>query len=135
MEGYEFTRFKAPVPYAKLPEIFAKADLLILPNDFDKKSVSFLKFSIPTKASEYMASGTSILVYSSAETAVTKHALQNKWAYVVFERSIEKLRTAIYEIYKNRELRYKLADAAKKFAVEHYDGDKVRTEFKNSFGL
>jgi glycosyltransferase involved in cell wall biosynthesis len=130
---YHFVKFKTPVNYNKLPEIFAKADLLTLPNDFDERSVSFLKFSMPTKASEYMASGTPILAYSSMETAVAKHALQNKWAYVVFEQNIEKLRAAIYEIYENRDLRYKLADVAKKYAIEHYDSDKLRAEFKNSF--
>jgi len=133
LETYDFTRLKAPVPYSELPKVFAGADLLVLPNDFDKKSVSFLKLSIPTKASEYMASGSPILVYSSAETAITKHALQNKWAYVVHESSIEKLRTAINEIYKDEDLRRKLAGIAKKFSIEHYDIDKVRTEFKNSF--
>lgn len=133
LETYRFVRFKTPVNYNKLPEIFAKADLLTLPNDSDEKSVSFLKFSMPTKASEYMASGTPILAYSNRETAVAKHALQNKWAYVVYEQNIEKLRAAIYEIYENRDLRYKLADTAKKYAIEHYDGDKLRIEFKNSF--
>jgi glycosyltransferase involved in cell wall biosynthesis len=135
LETYDFVRLKAPVPYGELPGIFAKADLLVLPNDFDQKSVSFLRFSIPTKASEYMASGTPILVYSSKETAVAEHALQNQWAYVISERSIEKIRAAIYEIYKNEDLRHKLADIAKNFAKEKYDGDKVRIEFKNSFML
>jgi glycosyltransferase involved in cell wall biosynthesis len=133
LQAYDFVGLKAPVPYNQLPEIFAKADLLVLPNDFDKKSISFLKYSIPTKASEYMASGTPILVYSSAETAVTRHALQNKWGYVVSERSIEKLRTAFYEIYSDEDLRYRLGAAAKKFSGEHYDADEVRTEFKKSF--
>jgi glycosyltransferase involved in cell wall biosynthesis len=135
LEAYDFARLKAPVPYGELPGVFAKADLLVLPNDFDKKSVSFLKFSIPTKASEYMASGTPILVYSSTATAVIEHAIQHQWAYVVSERSIDKLRTAIYEIYKDENLRYKLAAVAKKFAMEHYDADKVRSEFKNLFVL
>jgi glycosyltransferase involved in cell wall biosynthesis len=133
LQTYDFTRLKAPVPYSELPKVFASADLLVLPNDFDKKSVSFLKLSIPTKASEYMASGSPILVYSSMETAITKHALRNKWAYVVYESRIEKLRTAIHEIYKDEALRRKLAGIAKKFSMEHYDIDKVRTEFKNSF--
>ena len=135
LEAYDFTRLKAPVPYHELPGVFAKADLLVLPNDFDKKSISFLKYSIPTKASEYMASGTPILVYSSTETAVIEHALQNKWAYVVSQRSVEKLRIAIYEIYSDENLRHNLASVAQKFSAEHYDGDMVRTKFKNSFVL
>ena len=132
---FDFVTVKAPVPYTKLPGIFSKADLLLLPNDFDSKSVSFLRYSMPTKASEYMASGSPILLYSDIETAVTSHALKYHWAYVVAEKNKEKLETAIFEIYKKKELRIKLAETAKEYAVNHFDGCKIREQFKNSFML
>jgi len=54
---------------------------------------------------------------------------------VVSQRSVEKLRIAIYEIYSDENLRHNLASVAQKFSAEHYDGDMVRTKFKNSFVL
>ena len=97
---FDYIKLNAAVAHSELPGIFSKSDLLLLPNDFDSKSISFLKYSMPTKASEYMVSGTPILLYSSIETAVTKHALKYNWAYVVSEKNTKKLEFAIAELYK-----------------------------------
>ena len=59
------------VPYTQLPDVFAKVDLLLLSNDFDNNSITYLKYSMPTKASEYMISGTPTLVYSSIHLHIT----------------------------------------------------------------
>ena len=130
---FDFVQLNKAVPYNELPEIFVKADLLLMPNDFDKMSNSFLQFSMPTKASEYMASGTPILVYSSNETAVAIHALKYHWAYVVTEQNIKILEDAITQIYKNKELRIKLGNTAKEFAMNEYDSNLVREKFRKSF--
>lgn len=132
---FNFVKLNASVPYNELPEKFSKSDLLLLPNDFDCKSISYLRYSMPTKASEYMVSGSPILLYSSIETAVTSHALKYKWAYVVSEKNIGKLESAIFEIYEKKELRIKLATTAKEYAINHFDGSKIREQFKNSFIL
>ncbi|MGH2566201.1 MAG: glycosyltransferase, partial [Ginsengibacter sp.] len=132
---HDFVQLNKAVPYNELPRIFAESDLLIMPNDFDNKSISFLRFSMPTKASEYMASGTPILVYSSKETAVTLHALKYNWAYVVSEKNITKLENAISEIYKHKDLRIKLGSTAEEFSISHYDSCLVRDQFRKSFIL
>ena len=129
---YKFIKIKNPVPYNELPKIFAESDLLLLPNDFDKKSISFLKYSMPTKASEYMASGTPVLVFSSSETALTKHALKYGWGYVVSENSTDKLEAAISKLYKDMDMRIALGYWAKEFALEHYDSEKIREGFKKA---
>ena len=128
-----FIKINPSVPYSELPRIFSKSDLLILPNDFDSKSISYLRYSMPTKASEYMVSGTPILLYSSIKTAVTCHALKYNWAYVVSEENKEKLEFAISELYEKKELRIKLANAAKEYAINHFESNKIREQFKNSF--
>src|SRR5690606_19448166 len=43
--------------YEELPYKFAEADILYLPYDFSVNAISFIKYSMPTKASEYMISG------------------------------------------------------------------------------
>jgi glycosyltransferase involved in cell wall biosynthesis len=129
---FDFIKLHASVPYSELPAIFSKSDLLLLPNDFDRKSVSFLKYSMPTKASEYMASGTPVLLYSSVETAVTRNAIKYQWAYVVSEKDTGKLESAIFELYEKKELRVKLAHTAKEYAVNHFESGKIREQFINS---
>jgi len=129
---YDFVTILSPVNYDELPGIFSKADLLLLPNDFDEKSVSFLKYSMPTKASEYMVSGTPILVFSSSETAVAKHALKYGWAYVVSENSKEKLGIAIEKLYHDQELRKSLGSHAKEFATNNYNCKTITENFKNA---
>lgn len=130
---FNFIKFNSAVEYSELPSIFAKADLLLIPNDFDERSISFLKFSMPTKASEYMVSGTPILVYSSIETAIAKHALKHQWAFVVSERKIKKLESAIREAYENKDLGIKVSTIAKEFAKKNFDSKKIRNQFREAF--
>ena len=130
---FDFVKLNTSVPYTELPEIFSKYDLLLLPNDFESKSITYLRYSMPTKASEYMVSGSPILLYSSIETAVTLHALKYHWAYVVCEKNQGKLERAILELYEKKELRIKLANTAKDYAINHFDDIKIREKFKNSF--
>jgi glycosyltransferase involved in cell wall biosynthesis len=133
LSKFNFVKLNPSVSYGELPAILSKSDLLLLPNDFDSKSISFLKFSMPTKASEYMASGTPVLLYSSIETAVTRHALKYNWAYVVSEKDSKKLESAISELFENRELRIKLGDTAKEYAITNYDGVIIREQFRKAF--
>jgi glycosyltransferase involved in cell wall biosynthesis len=120
-------------PHDKMPEVFSKADILVLSLDFSEESIRFTKFSMPTKASDYMASGTPILLYASLETAVTKHALNYKWAYVVSEKNNELLGKAITHILEKKELRIQLGTTAKEFAQKQYDGNYVRAQFRKAF--
>jgi glycosyltransferase involved in cell wall biosynthesis len=127
---FDFVTLCSPVSYSQLPAVFSAADLLLLPNDFDKTAISFLKYSMPTKASEYMVSGTPILVFSASGTAVAIHAKKYKWAYVVTENSSENLEAAISALYSDKKLRVSLGERAKEFAVQHYESGKIKAAFK-----
>jgi len=88
---------------------------------------------MPTKASEYMVSGSPILLYSSIETAVTKHAMKNNWAYVVSENTNDSLTTAIAKLYHDPALRKDLGERAKEFAIKNEDAEVVREKFREAF--
>ena len=122
-------------PHYKMPEVFSRADILLLSLDFSDESIRFTKYSMPTKASEYMASATPILLYASSETGVVNHALNHKWAYVVSEKNNEILGKAITDLYKKKELRKQLGTTAKEFAEKNYDGNHVRSEFRKAFTI
>jgi|WetSurMetagenome_2_1015567.scaffolds.fasta_scaffold61190_1 glycosyltransferase involved in cell wall biosynthesis len=117
--------------YRDLPRKLSSVDLLVLPIDFDKKSVKFIKFSMPTKTSEYMSTATPVLVYAPEQTALAKYALKYNWAYVVTENKIETICQALKNLYEREDLRRELGMKAKKIAVEKNDAKKVREEFRS----
>jgi glycosyltransferase involved in cell wall biosynthesis len=123
------------VPHDKVPSLLASHDLLFLPLDFDRSGIRFAQFSMPTKASEYMISGTPILVYADKRTALAKYAEKGKWAYVVTENDKWVLRDALNELYSNLELRKELAHTAMKAAIQNDDANLIRERFRENFIL
>src|SRR4029079_10648542 len=67
VNNYSCVQHKPLVPYSELPKVFAEADFLYLPYDFSKESITFIKYSMPTKAPEYMMSGTPVIILGPAE--------------------------------------------------------------------
>ena len=98
-----------------------------------KKSINFLRYSFPTKVSEYMVSGTPVLVYGDVQTGLTKYALKEKWAYVVTENKKEKLVKAINDLFNNEDLRKQLGSHAQGIALAREDANIVKDEFRKSF--
>jgi glycosyltransferase involved in cell wall biosynthesis len=118
------------VNYSDLPVIFSQADILIIANDFDKQGIDFLKYSMPTKVSEYMISGTPVLVYSHFETAVSRFFTDNDCGCCVTEQIPEKLSNAIKLMVSDEAYRKKISHNAVRLATELFDSKKVRTEFQ-----
>jgi glycosyltransferase involved in cell wall biosynthesis len=133
LSEYDFTRIKDLVPYSELPALFAGADILLLPNDFDRHSMDFLRFSIPTKLSEYMIAGTPILVYSDSESAIARHANKHSWGLVVSENNLESLKSGISLLLRDSDLRKKFGTNAVQYAMQHYDSERVRKNFQDEF--
>jgi glycosyltransferase involved in cell wall biosynthesis len=125
----EQVKWMRPIAYSALPAKFSGVDLLLLPQDFDEKAVRFLKYSFPTKVSEYMISGTPILVYGDNRTGLTKYVLKEKWGYTVTQNKKEALVNAIIDLYNNKELRQQLAERAQQMAIEREDALIVRRAF------
>lgn len=129
----DHVKWVQPVPYAELPAKFASADLLLLPQDFDEKSVQFLRYSFPTKVSEYMISGTPILVYGDVKTGLTQYALNGNWSAVVTQNSKQALADAIMELYNNEAKRKQLGTNAQQVAMATEDAVLVRERFRSCF--
>ena len=86
---------------------------------------------MPTKASEYMISGTPILVYSHSETAVSRFFNSNECGCCVSEHDQEKLIDAITLLLTNQKYRNRISKNAVRLAAELFDADKVRTKFRD----
>jgi glycosyltransferase involved in cell wall biosynthesis len=131
LERFQCVRFCEYVKYESLPEKFSQADLLVLPMDFDAKNFRYIKYSMPTKTSEYMASGTPILVYAPAASALAHYACKGEWAYVVKKRSVKQLEKGLVNLYENEPERRKLGTKAKQLAMKSHDADAVREAFRS----
>jgi glycosyltransferase involved in cell wall biosynthesis len=107
----------------------ADADALLLPVNFDRASVDFIRYSMPTKVPAYLNSGTPVLAYGSTETAQIRYATDSRWALVVSEPSAETLKAALKRIVSDIDLREKLSAAARLAAANH-DAGIVRASFQ-----
>src|SRR6185437_6608441 len=119
------------VGHNDLPSAFSKADILILPYDFSLKSIKYIQYSMPTKAPEYMISGTPIIVFAPETTAIVKYAEKYEWAKIVVKNKSEDLSLAIKDLIQNQNLREKISRNAKKIAEEKHNSKNVANEFKN----
>jgi len=115
---------------SQLPQIFSEADILILANDFSDHALDYLRLSMPTKASEYMVSGTPVLVYSPEETAVTKFFRDNECGYCVTRQDQKEIINAFYHLINDENYRKQLGTRAIEIARSRFSADKVRPEFQ-----
>jgi glycosyltransferase involved in cell wall biosynthesis len=130
LQTYDCIVLNPVVEYSQLPIVFSQADILLIANDFDKKGIDYLKYSMPTKVSEYMISGTPILIYASGETAVSRFFIDYECGCCVSEQDPVKLKDAIMLLTSNEEYRKKLSQNAVKIARELFDAEKVKNDFQ-----
>jgi glycosyltransferase involved in cell wall biosynthesis len=126
---------KNTVQHKEMPYLLASYDLLFLPLDFDRKGICFAQFSMPTKVSEYMISGTPVLVFADRRTALANYAIKGRWAYVVTDNNKRVLMKAISELYNNLALRKELGERAKAMAIQNEDANIIREKFRKSLIL
>jgi glycosyltransferase involved in cell wall biosynthesis len=113
-----------------LPIHFAKADFLLLPYDFSKKATNYIQYSMPTKASEFMASGTPIIAFGPAQTAVIKYAKKYNWAKVITENKPESIASGIKQLIMCQSERESISANAKWMASRNHDITQVSQQFK-----
>lgn len=110
----------------------ATADMLLLPVNFDAASVRYIRYSMPTKVPEYLASGTPVLVYGPAEVAQVEYALRDGWGLPVTARDPVELAAAIRRLTQDTALRARLSARARRLAVERHDLNVLRAGFRES---
>lgn len=106
------------------------ADILLIPANFDQKSIDFIRYSMPTRVPAYMASGTPILVYGPADIAQVQYAEKAGWAHVVNKREIKKLKDAIISLIRGLDLRASLSVCAYTAARSSHNMKINREKFK-----
>lgn len=124
---------EAPRSAAAIAGILQRSDILLLPVDFDRESIKYIRLSMPTKVPAYMATGVPILVYGPVEVASVQYAKRQEWGYVVDEQAPDSLRKAILQLCLDKALRSALSHRAQHLAVMNYEAAVVREQFRDSF--
>ena len=113
-ESEPYIRFFPPlIDDVEYFRTLADADILLLPSNFDKMSLKYIGFSMPTKVPAYLVSGTPILVIGRQEAAQIQYAKQKKWGLVVTEDTKKKIGENIRILLSNNQLRSDLIENAK----------------------
>lgn len=119
-----------PVSHSEVPELIRKYDLLFLPLDFTEKALKFARYSIPTKASEYLASGIPVLLFAPAEMAISRFCYENECGFCITEQNKEKIEYAIQTLIHNANLRQKLSENGIRLAHQLFNINIVREKFQ-----
>ena len=78
-----------------LPSYLKGADILYLPETFEKELANEIRLSISTKAHFYMMSEKPTLVYGSPISGIINYASVEKWACIVQDQDLNKLTLAL----------------------------------------
>jgi hypothetical protein len=120
-----------PLPsHEELPAILKGADILFLPESFNKKYLSTTRLSISTKAHLYMMSERPILLYGPACIGVIDYAVKYGWGYVVKKRGKEFLKSAVREMIYNKRLCADIVENARKAVAVNHEASIVRESFR-----
>ena len=120
-----------PVEHKAVPGLLKQYNLLLLPLDFTERGKKFAQYSIPTKASEYMISGTPILVFAPAETAVSSFFRYHECGYCLAQQSEQAIRDALLVLINNKEYRNRISNNSVKVAAKLFNATEVREKFQD----
>lgn len=129
---FDCVQHKNFVAYADVPKALSSADFLVLPYDFSEESELYIKYSMPTKAPEYMVSGIPILIFAPVNTALVRFAKMHDVAMIVTENNLTDLSNAIKELILNETKRITISENARKVAEENFDSAKIKMEFEHA---
>jgi glycosyltransferase involved in cell wall biosynthesis len=132
IDDYPYVRHNPFVHYKELPRVFAEADILILPYDFDDKGLNFIRLSMPTKVPEYLASGTPILFFAPESTALINYVRKKECGSVVVKNDARVLAESIAELLEKKDLRQKYSERGMDLAENDHNAEIVREKFQNA---
>jgi glycosyltransferase involved in cell wall biosynthesis len=129
--GLPFTsvRLKGPPSDDHIAELLSMSDLLVLPYNFDERSIRYIKLSMPTKAPAYMISAVPVLVYAPKVVATAKYAANEGWGSVVSIQGVRHVREEIYRLMKDEEARRRYGERAHQLACERHNAASIRPAF------
>ncbi len=111
------------------PEILRDADGLIINLDFSPAALEISGLSMPTKVSEYMASGTPIFLHGPVDAPHLKYARDESWGWVVSDPSPVVLESEIRSFIRDEDRRKSLGKRGRQLAEERHARIPVSAAF------
>ncbi len=121
------------VEHEEMPRTLAKADILFLPMSFEPRMKHMVSTSIPSKISEYLASGVPILVHGPAYCSAVRYCRESECGLVVDQPDDSALRDALIRLATDAELRQRLSRNAVEAARKNHDAPIVVANFLGEF--
>lgn len=129
LRQFEYTEVKCAVSNTEIPALLKAYSMLFLTLGFSAETRNYVKLSMPTKLTEYLASGTPILLYAPAEIALTEYLSQHDAAFVCTEE--RSLPSALSEAIDKTATKEKIVANATTLVSRH-DAVKIREDFRKA---
>jgi glycosyltransferase involved in cell wall biosynthesis len=112
--------------YKDLPEKMATADAMLLALNNSKQTVKYIRLSMLTKATEYMAIKKPIFLFTPKNIAISEYLTEHNAAYFLDSNSsIKEISMAIKEFVANKALKQRLADNAYNLCLSKHTTEAI----------
>lgn len=129
-EGNDDVHAYPPIAHEGIPQLMKSYSALFLPLGFSKQSRSYVRLSMPTKLSEYLACGKPIILYCPKEIALAKYLSDKNCAIMCNNNDENILGQAILKL-QDKKVYKQLVDNSLVLAAQH-EGHEVRQRFKHT---
>lgn len=132
-ENYLYSFHRKLIPYNELPNLFQQMDFLLLPCDFSDSAIKYLKYSMPTKAPEYMASGTPIIILAPDQTAIYKYGQENGFALMIDRGNPDYICKKLKEFVFDQKAKIENCERGQELASQRHSLSQVAQDFYELF--
>ena len=135
LKAYLFTHRKnihifPPIAHDNVPNVMKSYSSLFLPLGFSIQSRTYVRLSMPTKLTEYLASGKPMIVYCPEEIALAKYLKDKDCAIMCTKEGPEGLYNAVLKL-RDKTIYNRLVENALDLATKH-DVHSIRESFRNT---
>ena len=127
-EKKEYVHAFPPIAHKDIPAVMKSYSSLFLPLSFSKASRAYVRLSMPTKLTEYLASSRPIILYCPKEIALAKYLVDKNCSILCTERGVNELKDAINILNSNDCYDHLVANSGL-LAAKH-DVHVIREEFR-----
>lgn len=131
-ENFKRTAVNPPVSNSEIPALLKSYSLLFLSLGFSEETRNYVKLSMPTKLTEYLAADVPILLYAPDDIALTEYLKLHKAAYICSDE--EKLSEAVNDLVSNKDERDAIRKNAQQLVLLH-DAPLVRENFRRALSI
>lgn len=127
--AFDYCQVYPSIPNSQIPQLLKGYDCLFLPLGFSKSSRQYTRLSMPTKLTEYMASGVPMIVNCPEEIALSKYVTETKCAFVCNEQNENALKETLLSVVSDKSKKEEIVFHALEEA-QHHDVSIIRENFR-----